>query len=89
MNATQIEFRHKAVFWIATLDGVDQETGIGRLAVRPDNYDEDPCNGQNFARSAWFKACEELGLDPADQQESHSGGYYSRNVIPEAEAVED
>lgn len=89
MNATQIEFRHKAVNWVATLDCIDQEAGIGRLTVRPDNYDDDCCNGQKFARSAWFKACEELELDPADEQESHSGGSYSRNVKPEAEAVEN
>lgn len=87
-NATIFEFAHKGQGWIATLDGVDEETGVGRLTVRPDNYDDDPCAGQNFARSAFFAACEELELTPINEA-SHSGGHYASDVTPDIESSDD
>ena len=89
MNAIRIEFAHKGQGWVATVDGIDDETGIGTLTVVPDNYDDDPCAGQNIARAAFFEACTRLDLDTADSIESHSGGFYSRKVMPESESIEN
>jgi hypothetical protein len=84
MNATTTKFSYRGTNWIATLASVDPTTGIGRLSVKPDNHDEDPCNAQGFARSAFYMACDKLSLDPADDFEQHSGGFYARNVKPES-----
>lgn len=89
MNAMTIEFAHKGQGWVATVDGIDEATGIGTLTVKPDNYDDDPCAGQNVARSAFFEACTLLELDPADAVEIHSGGCYSRKVMPESGSPKD
>lgn len=89
MNAATIEFAHKGQGWIATLDGVNEETGTARLTVRPDCYEDDPGAGSGIARSAFFKACEILKLAPADSEESHSGGFFSRLVMPEIVAEDD
>ena len=84
MKNTQIQFVHKAVSWIASL-GVNADGSRGALIVRSERYDDDPGYGQNFVRSAFFEACEQLMLDPIDSDQAiHSGGFYCCDVKPEA-----
>ena len=77
-----MNFTHKARGWNAILGEVNEKTGLATLYVRVENIDEDYCNGQNFAISAWFRACELLELKKAGEL-SHSGGSVHGEVVPE------
>lgn len=78
-------FVHKAHGWNLELSSPDAVTGKAVLKVTSQKYDQDPCAGQNLVVSAFFKACELLGVDKAGDM-THSGGFVQCEVLPEAES---
>ena len=77
-------FVHKAHGWNFELSEPNETTGKAFLTVTSQDYETDPCAGQNLVVSAFFAACEMLELNKAGEKE-HSGGFVQCEVLPEPE----
>jgi hypothetical protein len=75
-------FTHKSYGWNYETFQPDPSDGKTVLRVTVDDYEEDPCAGQNFAISAVYKACEILNVDPVGKID-HSGGSARCYIVPE------
>lgn len=83
-ETTAKHFVFKAHPWTAELYQPDETTGKAVLRVFSQRSDNDPCAGSNLVISAFFHACELLGVDKAGDMK-HSGGFAQALVLPESD----